>query len=454
MGLVALGVALAGFVPQLHVQSARAQTEKPAGEVAQGPAAPKPAASPIQIANLPLGVVTFPNGKAMNLSVAMGSAAYRHPGDSVGRLWLMTDRGPSVPCDDTRRLIGGEAEQLCNGDRSGRIYLLPGFAPSIYGIDISPDMVARISVFIPLKSRSGRPVSGRPNPPAAGEKLEPSFSTDGKPLPSDASGIDPEAFVKLADGSFWVAEEFGPSLLEVAPDGTILRRLVPGQVAASLKDADYEVIPSLPPVMRARMSGRGLEGLAISPDEKFLYVIMQSPLAIPDAETFKQSRNVRIWKIERQSGNVVGQYLYQLDPPAAFKGDSDGRDRPQRDVHVSELVAIGEDKLLVLERIDKTSRFFTVKLGDANRVHADFDQIDTLPSLEMLDGDALAMRGMEPLEKTLVLDSESVPSLPSRIEGVAVIAPDEMIIINDNDFAIDGVRTQMFRVTLPTPALR
>ncbi len=34
------------------------------------------------------------------------------------------------------------------------------------------------------------------------------------------------------------------------------------------------------------------------------------------------------------------------------------------------------------------------------------------------------------------------------------MAPDELIIINDNDSGIDGVRTQMFRVTLAAPLLR
>ena len=34
------------------------------------------------------------------------------------------------------------------------------------------------------------------------------------------------------------------------------------------------------------------------------------------------------------------------------------------------------------------------------------------------------------------------------------MAPDELVVINDNDYGVDGVRTQMFRITLPQPVLR
>ena len=158
--------------------------------------------------------------------------------------------------------------------------------------------------------------------------------------------------------------------------------------------------------------------------------------------------------MDRLTGQIVGQYIYQLDDPRAFRADNDGRERARNEVSVSELVAVGESKLLVLEKIDKTSRFFLVTLDEANRVPAEYDLPEMTPSLEVLDGEALTLRGLVPLPKTLVLDSDSVTGLPPKIEGVAVMAPDELIVINDNDFGVDGVRTQMFRITLPQPVLR
>lgn len=408
--------------------------------------------TPIQIANLPLGVVTFPNGKAMNLNVGMGSAAFRLSGDSQGRLWLMTDRGPSIPCAEVKKFVGMEPEQICAADRNGLLYPLPGFVPSIYAVDIGADNVARINVFIPLKGKSGRPVSGRTG--TAGGRGEVSLGIDGKVLPSDPSGLDPEAFVRLSDGTFWVAEEFGPSLVEVAGDGTIRRRLVPANAAADYKDADYDIAPALPPILRQRSQGRGFESLAISPDEKFLYAMMQSPLANPDAAASRHSRNIRIWKIVRETGQVVGQYLYQLDAPHRFRVDNEARERTREDVKVAEIVAIGEDRLMVLERIEKSARLFTIHLDEANRIPPEFDSLEMSPSLEILDGEALTMRGLAPLPKTLVLDTDTLPGLPARIEGVAVMAPNELIVINDNEFGIDGVRNQMFRIILPEPLFR
>jgi hypothetical protein len=405
--------------------------------------------TPIQIANLPLGVVTFPNGKAMNLNVAMGSAAFRLDGDSQGRVWLMTDRGPNIPCPEARKYIGMETDQICSADRNGRIYPLPGFVPSIYAVDIGADNVARINVFVPLKGRSGRPISGRPGP-----KAEMSIGSDGKPLPADISGLDPEGFVRLRDGSFWIAEEFGPSLVEVSSDGTIRKRLVPANVAGEYKEADYDIVGSLPPVLRQRLPGRGFESLAISADEKYLFAMMQSPLANPDPLAARTSRNLRIWKIERETGQVVGQYLYQMDEPQRFKLDNEARERERQDIKVAEIVAFGDNQLLVLERIEKSARIFAVKLDEASRIPPEFDSLEMSPSLEILDGEALTMRGLAPLQKRPVLDSETTPGLPAKIEGVAIVAPNELIVINDNEFGIDGVRNQMFRITLPEPLLR
>lgn len=412
------------------------------------PAAPS-RATPVQIGNLPLGVITFPNGKAINFSVSFGSSAFRLNGDSQGRVWLMTDRGPSIPCADARKVIGMEPEQICPAERNGRIYPLPGFVPSIYAVDIGPDNVARINVYVPLKGQSGRPFSGRPI-----AKDEVSIGLDGKVLPGDTSGVDPEGFVRLKDGSFWIAEEFGPSLLEVASDGTVKRRLVPSNVAQEFKDADYEVVASLPPILRQRLPGRGFEGLAISQDEKYLFTVSQSPLANPDAMAARSSRNLRIWKIERETGQVVGQYLYQLDEPYQFKADNDQRARARHEVKVSEIVAFEGDQLLVLERIEKSARIYAVRLDEASRVPPEFDSLEMSPSLEILEGDALQIRGISPLTKRPVLDLDTIPGLPGRIEGLAILDSSELLIINDSEFGLDGVRNQLFRITLDEPLWR
>ena len=56
--------------------------------------------------------------------------------------------------------------------------------------------------------------------------------------------------------------------------------------------------------------------MAVSPDENFLYFIMQNPLANPDVKAYQQAKNTRLFKIERATMKVVGEYVYTLDDPA------------------------------------------------------------------------------------------------------------------------------------------
>ena len=42
---------------------------------------------------------------------------------------------------------------------------------------------------------------------------------------------------------------------------------------------------------------------------------MQNPLANPDTAAYQQARNTRLFKIERATMRVVGEYVYTLDDP-------------------------------------------------------------------------------------------------------------------------------------------
>ncbi len=419
-----------------------------------GPPGPHdPILTTIQVPNLPLGVVTFPSGKAMNLTVALGSGAFRSPLDAPGKLWLVTDRGPAIACADARRLIGVEPEAACGGGREGSIYPLPGFVPSIYGIEIGPEFSAKITAVLPLKGRSGRPVTGRPTPASLGPKPEAVFGIDGKPLPVDPSGVNPEALVRLSDGSFWIADAFGPSLVEVVPDGTIRRRFVPAGAGEDFKDSDAEVTATLPPILRQRRSGQGFRALALSPDEQFLYTLTAAPLALPDGAGARGVRRLRLFKIERASGAVIGEYLYATEMAERSTADGEARARVhgevRGEVRVVEMAAVGQDRLMILEQIEKSSRMYLATLDESARVPPDLDAAEARPPLETLDEVELAARGIKPLAKALVFESEKIPGLSGRIEGFALFSPTELIAINDNDFGTDGVRTQMFRISLP-----
>ena len=416
-------------------------------------AEPNVALSPIKFPPLPLGVLTFPNGKAMNLTIGVGSGAFHLASEPPGRIWLITDRGPNIACSEARDLIGLDEAAMCGGDASGQIFPLPGFSPTIYGVDVGSDNIVRVSVTLPLKGKSGKPVSGLPSARADGS-AEAAFDANGRQLPFSTSGLDTEALVKLADGSFWVADEYGPSLALVRSDGTIVKRLVPKGLAADLPEADYEVVEALPEILLRRQRNRGIEGLAISPDERFIYVMMQSPLANPDSKAYEQSVNVRILKLSRETGALVGEYLYPLDAPESFRRDNMKKAREQKDVRLSEMTAVAEDRLLVLERIEKSSRIYAIDLKSAQPIDQRFDDPATSPSLEQMSEEALAAASVPRLAKTIIVEGDDLVGMPVKTEGMALISDRELILINDNDFSVTGVETRMVRLTFGWPLLK
>jgi hypothetical protein len=143
----------------------------------------------------------------------------------------------------------------------------------------------------------------------------------GKTLQQDLRGIDAEGLVRLADGSFWVGDENAPSLAHFSADGRMISRHVPAGTETEFAGAPYETRGSPPAILAKRQGNRGIEGLAVSPDDRFLYFIMQNPLANPDAAAFQQARNTRLFKLDRASMQVVGEYVYTLDDPQSFRRD-------------------------------------------------------------------------------------------------------------------------------------
>ena len=145
----------------------------------------------------------------------------------------------------------------------------------------------------------------------------------------------------------------------------MIERHVPAGTEADFAGAPYETIGSLPAIIAKRQGNRGIEGIAVSPDERFLYFIMQNPLANPDTATFQQARNTRLFKLERATMQVVGEYVYTLDDPQSFRRDPS---RKQSDPRISELMAIGLDRLIVLERTEQTTKLYEIELAGATDI--------------------------------------------------------------------------------------
>jgi hypothetical protein len=385
---------------------------------------------------LTLGSYSFDGGKTLNLTVGIGSGAYRGPNDPPNVLWTLGDRGPNFTCGEAKN-VAGVTPKTCGEVRNGRVYPAPGYAPSIYRVMLLDDGSFRVTDVITLKDRDGRPLNGMPNPLKTATTEMP-LDGAGKRLQQDVHGIDAEGIVRLSDGTFWIGDENGPSMALFTADGRMIARHVPRGTEGDYASARYEVIGSLPAILAKRQANRGIESMAVSPDERFLYFIVQNPLANPDAAAFRQARNVRLFKIERASMKVAGEFVYVIDDPRTFRRDPS--DRPS-DPRISELMAIGLDRLIVLERTEQTTKLHEIELAGATDISGGrWDDPATRPTLEQSDIDAT---GISPVKKTLRFDTADFPSIVGKTEGMALLGDGSLAIINDDDFGISGGRTQI-----------
>ncbi|KAB1145298.1 esterase-like activity of phytase family protein [Streptomyces luteolifulvus] len=370
------------------------------------------------LGDLPLGAFsnallpgTVDDDRGVDLG-GIGSDLY--PAGRKGEFWTVTDRGPNgqIKVSGTKR----------------RTFPVPGFDPSIVKIRVSGDSVQVLDA-IPITTSSGKPVTGLSNQQGRDEAP---YSYDAQqPLSYNPNGLDTEGIVRAADNSFWLVDEYGPSLVHVSARGKVLARYVPKGL--NLTGADYPVVEALPSVLLHRKINRGFEGLAQLPGGN-LVLAVQSPLSLPDADAGGASRTTRLLRFSPKKKAVTAEYAYRFDPVNVVDPSEDDTS----ELKISSVVAVGGDRLLVEERTDKTARLQLVRLDcEANILGGPWDDDTTSPSLEQLDDPAAS--GVPVLPKRLVVDLGTVAGLPGKIEGIARVDHRTLAVINDNDFGMtDG----------------
>ncbi|MEE4493000.1 esterase-like activity of phytase family protein [Streptomyces sp. BE230] len=372
----------------------------------------------------------------------IGSDIY--PAGRKGEFWTVTDRGPNgqIKVDGTKR----------------RTFPVPGFDPAIVKVRVSGKRV-EVLRSIPLTTRSGAPVTGLSNQEGRDEAP---YSYDAKtPLAYNPNGLDTEGIVRGADGSFWLVDEYGPSLVHVSGKGRVLARYVPEGL--NLKGADYPVAESLPGILLHRKINRGFEGLALLPGGD-LVLAVQSPLSLPDQDAGEASRNVRLLRFSTKKRAVTAEYAYRFDAVDVVDPGEDDTS----ELKISSVVAIGGNDLLIEERTDRAARLHRVTLPrGAGILGSRWDVPAASPSYEELADPAAA--GVPVLRKSLVVDLGTVAGVPGKIEGVAVTGRDTLALINDNDFGMtdgtgafdadgrlvdSGIETSVTLLKLPRPLTR
>ena len=392
------------------------------------PAGPPPAIESVAVlADHPLPV---PEGSPGGFRLGGMSDLVPAPGSGAGELafWGLTDRGPN-----------GTVTEPAVGDappRTRRTLPLPRFAPLLVHLSVPAgagegEATARLLATLPLSTPGGAPVSGRPAAPHPRAKpiVDP---TTLEPVPFDPDGFDPEGLARSPDGRFWIAEEYLPSIAEVDSTGRLRRRFVPRGMA--LAGASCPVVDSLPADLVRRRDNRGFESLALSPDGSRLFALLQSPLDPEEPAAGTQARapdlDVPIVVLDPATGRTLGEHAYRLG-----SGDAETCDWcvAAADGKISAVAALGDRTLLVLEQSDTDLRLYRARLPEA----------DAGPRRRV---EKTLVADLSPLAATFqaaVVPGTTAP--PQRLselkfEGMALLGPDRVAIVNDNDFdiAADG----------------
>ncbi|HBT4804019.1 TPA: esterase-like activity of phytase family protein [Klebsiella quasipneumoniae subsp. similipneumoniae] len=231
------------------------------------------------------------------------------------------------------------------------------------------------------------------------------------------------------------------SLLWVSELGSPLRKS--GFDGKLLADFAHKIPPyynaggDLKKAEKGLRSGLSFEGISVTPDKKFLFIAAESALKQdgPIASTL-QSSPIRILKFTLSAngdvGDLVGEYVYNVNPISRVSkfGVSDNG--------LSEILALSEDKLLVVERAGRNaSKGFKDFDFTINAYIADLSLATNVMNKESLN-DITEKNLFHPVTKKLLIDFNDYTTSPDCIEGVTfgpeINGKKTLIFVSDNNF--------------------
>lgn len=249
--------------------------------------------------------------------------------------------------------------------------------------------------------------------------------------------FDPEGIVvHPRTGHFYVSDEYGPSLYQINRAGQVVHRF---EIPSGLlpRDALSGAVNHASDAGNnaGKRTNRGFEGLAITPEGRHVYAMLQSAMLDEGGASGVRNRSV---KFDTHTRRAVAQYAYRM------QGSSRGRG--------SAPVAINEHEFLVLERNNRglgvdsnleapNKKVFRIDLDDAGDVSG-IDLDSTGAAFTTLTKQALPWLD---LAAAATLSDASLAALggvsPEKWEGLAIgprLADGSYLLLagTDNDYSV------------------
>ena len=402
-------------------------------------------ALPYRVLNEQLINAAYPNQTLKIRNGGFGSDAAAHP-NKVNQFYALTDRGPNAKFKGT--------------SGKGKQFMTPEYTPRIALYELKTNGEIHQVKEILLKNRSGKPITGLPNPQAIGGTGEIAYDGQGKlllanlnaafdktrnPTQTDEYGLDAEGLAVMKDGSFWVSDEYGPHIVHYDANSNEIGRINP-----FASDGRNNVIINskrvlLPAEFANRRANRGMEGLAITPDQSTLVGIMQSSMDNPD-KSGRKTDLTRIVTVNLRTGEV-SQYLYQqqksensnsgivaLNNHEFYVIERDGKFALQDSKAQKHIYKVNIANATNIEQIKATN---SLKQETALGLTVSGQTLEQVAAKKESGWQTLSQLGVKPVSKVIVVDAVKALNYPhDKLEGLWLRADGTLGLLNDDDFAV------------------
>ncbi|MBS0291642.1 MAG: esterase-like activity of phytase family protein [Proteobacteria bacterium] len=266
--------------------------------------------------------------------------------------------------------------------------------------------------------------------------------------------FDPESF-QFAGGSLWIGDEFGPFLIQADLNGKVLAvfdTLVDGRPVRS-PDHPALTTPGAPDARMAAFQTRrskGFEGMAASPDGKYLYPLLEGALWDDKAQAYErlngkpylrvlefdvqaQKWTGRHWKYLLEAGHHAIGDFNMIDAKTSGNGTSATGliiERDNGEGTADRACPAGEKRADCFHDLAKFKRVYKVELSDANAGGA-VRKIAYIDLMKIQDPRRLARKPL----------TDGVLTFPFfTIENVDVVDGEHIVVGNDNNLPFSSSR--------------